>query len=446
MSREESEPETPETPETPEPASPPVDAGAETPPPSPTPFEPAAPTREGERIASIDVVRGFALGGVLLMNMQAFAGIFAAYMNPTADGGYHGASKWLWNVNHVLADQRFISIFSLLFGAGVLLMTRRLEERTGRSAAVHYRRMLWLGLFGAAHAYLLWFGDILLPYAISGLLLWPCRRWRPSILLLVGTILVVATALLSLGMDGMLAEAPPEEIAAFEEMWEPDDAQIAETVAAYRGGWLEQMPERVAQARDFHAWLPFFVWRLIGLMLIGMALLKTGFLAARKAPALYLGIGVVGVVSGAVVSWLGIEARVERDWELAYSMGEGSLYNTVGATLGAFGWLGLILWVCAVGRWAGVRRRLAAVGRMAFTNYLMQTVICTTLFYGHGLGWYGSVDRPGQLAVFVVVFGLQLAWSPWWLARFRMGPMEWVWRALTYLRLPPLRRDAARAE
>lgn len=407
-----------------------------------TELERPTPARETERITSLDVVRGFALGGVLLMNMQAFAGIFAAYMNPTADGGYHGIGRWLWNINHVFADGRFISIFSMLFGAGVLLMTRRLEARTDRSAAVHYRRMLWMGLFGLAHAYLLWFGDILLPYAISGLVLWPCRKWRPRLLVSVGTILIVVSAVLNLTIESYLVDAPAEEVAAFEEMWAPTPEQVDEIVVAYRGGWLEQMPQRTAEAASFHEYLPLFIGRLIGLMLIGMALLKTGFLAAERSRQLYLGIGLVGVFGGALISWIGIELRAERDWEMVYSMGEGGIYNFVGSTLGAFGWLALALHACATGAWPAARRRLAAVGRMAFTNYVMQTVICTTIFYGHGLGMFGRIDRLGQLGLVLAVFAFQLWFSTWWLARYRMGPLEWVWRALTYMQLPPLRRAA----
>lgn len=407
------------------------------------PPERAAPTVEGERIESLDVVRGFALGGVLLMNMQAFAGVFAVYMNPTAAGGLSGIDRWLWNVNHVLADQRFITIFSMLFGAGVLLFTRRLEERTGRSAGVHYRRMLWLAVFGAAHAYLLWFGDILLPYALAGLLLWPCRRLRPGLQALLGATLVVATLTLHLGMESYLEGAPPDEVAELAESWSPSPARVAEIETAYRGGFLEQQVERVREARSFHALLPFFLWRLLGFMLIGMALLKSGFLLARRPYGTYLALGVVGVLGGAALSAAGIARREAHDWELGDSMGIGGLYHDVGAAFGAFGWLSLVLAACAAGALPAARRRLAAVGRMAFTNYLMQTAICTSIFYGHGLGLYGSVGRVGQLALTIGIFALQLVWSPLWLERFSMGPLEWLWRTLTYGRAPKARRPLA---
>ena len=397
---------------------------------------PATPVREEERISSLDTIRGFALGGVLLMNMQAFAMVFAAYMNPTADGGYVGVGKVLWTINHVLADQRFISIFSMLFGAGVLLFAQRLEARTGRSAGVHYRRMFWMLAFGLMHAYLLWFGDILTVYAICGLLVWLCRNWRPRTLAIVGALLLTATAALSLGMEHM----PPEDAAKMKPMFAPSAERIAEIEAAYRSGWLEQMPQRAEEAGSFHTWIPMFMWRPFGLMLLGMALLKIGFLAAKRSAGLYLTIGAVGVLGGAALSYAGIVAREARDWDMLFSMGVGGLYNVVGSTLGAFGWLGVILWLCASGALPGLRARLAAVGRMAFTNYLMQTVICTTIFYGHGFGLYGTVDRLTQLGIVAAVFAFQLIASPWWLERYRMGPLEWVWRALTYMRLPPLRR------
>ena len=396
----------------------------------------AAPVREGERVSSLDTIRGFALGGVLLMNMQAFATFFATYMNPTADGGYTGVGKWLWSVNHVLADQRFISIFSMLFGAGVLLFTERLEERSGRSGSVHYRRMFWMLVFGLCHAYLLWFGDILTVYAVSGMLIWFCRKWRPRTLAIVGTALILLTAMMAFGMDQM----PEEDRAEMVSVWAPSPEKVEEMKTAYRGGWLDQMPQRTEEAAGFHQWMPFFMWRPIGLMLLGMALLKIGFLAAKKSPGLYLAIGLIGVLGGAGLSWAGIVAREAREWDMMFSMGVGGLYNVAGSTLGAFGWIGLVLWACASGAFTGARRHLSAVGRMAFTNYLMQTVICTTIFYGHGFGLYGSVDRLQQLGLVVFVFGFQLWFSPWWLERYRMGPLEWLWRTLTYMQRQPLRR------
>src|SRR5438445_2514093 len=166
--------------------------------PLPAPRPGAVP--EADRIQSIDVLRGFALLGILVMNIQSFSMILAAYENPTAYGNLEGANYWVWFFSHVLADQKFMTIFSMLFGAGIVLMTSRQEETTGRSAAVHYRRMGVLALFGMLHAYLFWYGDILFGHALCGMLVYLCRRLRPFALLLIGFFSIALPALFVLAI------------------------------------------------------------------------------------------------------------------------------------------------------------------------------------------------------------------------------------------------------
>jgi uncharacterized protein len=197
------------------------------------------PVAENQRIVSIDVLRGFALLGILPMNIQYFSMISAAYANPTAYGDLHRANYWVWLLCHVLADQKFMTIFSMLFGAGILLMTSRIEATGKSSATLHYRRMGWLILFGLAHAYLLWSGDILVAYGMCGLLVYLFRKLRPRTLLVLG-LLSIAVASAALASYGAWSRhwSPAEVQIAREQLWMPTASQTANEIRAYRNGQL----------------------------------------------------------------------------------------------------------------------------------------------------------------------------------------------------------------
>ena len=251
----------------------------------------SGPTEAGSRIKSLDVLRGFALLGILVMNIQLFAMPIAAYGNPTAWGDLSGINLGIWILSDLLASQKFLTLFSLLFGAGICLFADRIEARGGRPAGWHYRRMGWLLAFGLAHAYLLWVGDILAPYAICGCLVYLARRWRPRTLLVTGLALFSVTSLLVLLVGAaLLVPGVPEEVTQeIENEWAPDPSALDAEIAAYGGGWRQQQPLRVEQALGVHlGTVPFFVlWFCGGLMLIGMALYKWGVLSAAKDDRFY---------------------------------------------------------------------------------------------------------------------------------------------------------------
>ncbi len=205
-----------------------------------------APVPETERLVALDVLRGVAVLGILVMNIQSFAMPFAAYFNPTALGPPSDVDFTVWTILHVFADQKFMSMFSILFGAGVLLFATRASGRTGRSAALHYRRMFWLLVFGLMHAYLIWYGDILVLYAICGMLIYPLRRFGARTLSVLG-LLVVGVAAVFMFAGGMSIDTwPPEAVAEMRDFWSPDAAKLAAEFEAFRGGWLAQMPLRTA--------------------------------------------------------------------------------------------------------------------------------------------------------------------------------------------------------
>lgn len=356
-----------------------------------------APVREPERIGFLDLLRGFAVCGILAMNIQSFSMPGAAYFNPLAYGDFTGVNYLVWLLANTFANQKFMTLFSMLFGAGVLLIVDRARAAGRRAAGLHYRRMGWLLLFGLAHAYLIWVGDILVDYALCGLLVFLFRKARPGVLLASGLVFLLVGSLMML-MAGLTAGSywPPEQLAEFEARMRPSAAKLAEELSAYRGSWLTSLRARAAESAEMQLTVfPFFtLWRVTGVMLLGMALYRWRVLTGEAARRVY-------------------------GWLLALALLVG-LPTTI----------------------YGGQRRLAACGRMAFSCYILTSLICTTLFYGHGLGLFGRVSRLGQAGITLAVWLLLLWLAPFWLARFRFGPLEWLWRSLAYRARQPWRRAA----
>jgi uncharacterized protein len=404
------------------------------------------PVSQRERVHSLDVLRGFALLGILVMNIQVFAMPGAAYMNPTVWGDLAGANYLVWLLSHLLADQKMMTIFSMLFGAGIVVFASRLEGRGIRPVRLHYRRSLWLLVFGALHAYLLWYGDILFLYAVCALVVFWCRHWPARRLLVVG-VLVVSVASATFLLSGWSMRFwPPEVMAEFvDETWDPSPEQLDAELAAYRGGWLSQMTHRAPHAFQFQTFflLMWGIWRAGGLMLIGMALYKLGVFSAARDAAFYWTLVAIGALGGLPVVAYGVQWNWANDWG-PLSMFYGTQFNYWGSILVSLGWVGVVMLVCQRGALAWLTTRLAAVGQMAFTNYILHSVICTVIFYGHGLGWFGYVERTGQLATVLGIWVFQLAVSPVWLRHYQFGPLEWLWRCLTYGRMQPIRRAEQR--
>ena len=219
--------------------------------------------------------------------------------------------------------------------------------------------------------------------------------------------------------------------------------RLAADLAAYRSGWWGQMAARVPGSLEMHTFTLFIwsFWRAGGLMLIGMAFYKWGILTAKRSGRFYGMMALVGLGLGIpVVAW-GVVQNLAHDFEMLYSrFGVGYQFNYWGSLLVSAGYIGLVMWWSQTGLGARLQLALAAVGRMALSNYLLHTIVCITLFYGHGLGLYGSVERMGQIAVVLGIWLVQLVISPLWLGRYRYGPFEWLWRSLTYWQPQPLRR------
>jgi uncharacterized protein len=407
------------------------------------PTIPAAPVTAKERIQSLDVMRGVALLGILVMNIQDFSMIGAAYMNPTQYGDLHGWNYAVWYVCMLFADLKFMSIFSMLFGAGVLLMTSRIEASGRPSGPLHYRRMGWLALFGCLHGYLLWPGDILFTYALGGSVAYLSRKWRPRTLIISGLLFTSVATILAIGCYESMPYWPQKSVTQLrEQLWQPPPAAVAKELATYRAGWLTEEKDRVIQNIGMQIQGNLFLafWRAYGLMLVGMGLFKLGVFSAKAPARVYRWFIALGLLIGIPIIAFGVHQEFAHHWSLRESFFLDFQYNYWASLLVCLFWIGLVMLICQKSWLPGARRRLAAVGRMAFTNYLTHTIVCTFIFYGWGLGFFGKVSRVGQFEIVLVIWAAQLIISPWWLDHFQFGPFEWLWRSLTYWKPQPMRK------
>ncbi len=395
-----------------------------------------------KRIVSLDILRGVAVLGILVMNIQSFSMPTAAYINPTAYGDLNGLNRWIWILSHLLASQKFMSIFSMLFGAGVLIFTENATAKGLNSALLHYRRMAWLLVFGLLHGYLLWYGDILFTYGLCGMLLFVFRKLPPKQLIWIG----LGFFLVPMVLDSLFAFTipywPEESLSSTMQSWRPKEAYLQHTLNAYRGGWMEQMEQRVPGYLFMQTGLFFMqtFWRATAMMLLGLALFKWQVLSAGRSAGWYLRLTLGGLMMGTLISTTGVVLNFRIQWSMDYSMFLGKQFNYVGSVLTALGYVGLVMLVVKSSSFLKIKNTFAAVGRMAFSNYILMTLICTFLFYGHGLGLFGHVDRKFQALMVLGIWLVILIISPLWLRSFRYGPLEWLWRRLTYGKWPLLKK------
>jgi len=400
-----------------------------------------SPVLLGERIASIDVLRGVALLGILLLNVRTFALPAAAYSSPVVAGGETPADLFAFTAVQLFADLKFMAIFSLLFGAGLIIFTSRAEARTGHSAGLHYRRMGWLLLIGLSHAWLLWWGDILVGYALCGMVVYLLRNVRPWLQAAMGAVLLLFGSLVWYSMGATVPLGGPEAVAEVLALSNPSAETLAKEHEAWTGGWMDQGPMRTGLALTLETFvlLAWIMWRAGGLMLLGMACFKWGVFDSSRGIGRSVVMVVVGFGLGLPLAWHGLSVQDACGWSGIDAFFANTLWNYWGSLGIAAGWIGLVMLLCRVNAAALIRGPLAAVGRMALSNYLAQSVLCGVIFYGWGLGYYGHFGYAGQLLIVTGIWAMQLVWSPLWLSAFRFGPMEWLWRSLGYWRLQPMR-------
>lgn len=427
-----------------------------------------APIARAERIASIDVLRGCALLGILLMNIQNFGLPGQAYWDPQRWGGADGPNLAYWFANQVFFEGKMRTIFSMLFGAGFLVLAGRAAERGPEARAdladIYYRRTWWLMLFGFLHAIFIWDGDILFPYAVCGLLLYVLRNWSARSLILTGLLLLVPAiprtyydgvefqekrdkgeAALKAEKEGKKLTKEQEEA---KKKWEetkkerlPDPQKVQKDINEHRTGYWNFFKIRAGSVikdlpNGIFQWIP---WDCGSMMLIGMGLFKLGVFSGALTVAQYARLSLLGYGLGvpvlAYASWIVIQQK----WDPFMGFWWGWCVYDYGRLTVALGHIGLVMIVCKKGWLSFLTRRLAAVGQTALSNYLLTSLLMTFFFNGYGLGRFGHLWRHQLLYVVAGMWTINLVISPIWLQHFRFGPMEWVWRSLTYWQKQPMR-------
>jgi uncharacterized protein len=296
-------------------------------------------------------------------------------------------------------------------------------------------------LFGLLHAYLLWTGDILVWYAESGLIAYLFWRKEPRRLLIWSMLLLLIGTGLYAFFQWSLPYWPPEAVEGNKGWWIPGPGVLEQRLEAYRSGWLSQMSERIPAALPLQTfvYLIWGMWRTLGMMLLGMALVKWGVLSAQRPRRFYMVLSVTGLAVGLPIIAYGAWQNIAQEWSFQYSMYGGSLFNYWGSIAVALAYVSLIMLWFGSNLGGRLKQALCAVGRTAFSSYIAQTLICTTLFYGHGFGLFGSVPRWGQLAIVPAVWLIVIIGASLSVKHFRFGPLEWLWRSLTYKKRQPMR-------
>jgi uncharacterized protein len=409
-------------------------------------------TTATHRYLTLDTVRGVAVMGILLLNIIGFAMPAPAYFNPAAYGGSTGPDLAVWLFNFVFFDGKMRGLFSFLFGASTLLVIDSATAKGESAAKAHYSRMIWLLVFGLLHLWLIWWGDILNNYALIGMIAFLFRNARPKTMVTAGCVLLIVQLMVVAMMPLMLllAESKPGD-PQMQKMVEgltqgfgqPPVAWLTEQVALFRGSWLEIAIERFRDARFIPLVGLFqYGWETLAYMLFGMAAFRTGLLTGAWERRRYVRWAVIGFAISLPIYALLAAWMIASDFALLQVVTAVMPATTFVRPFAIVAWACLIILAMRPG--GALTARIAAAGRMAFSNYLGTSLICTTLFYGYGLGWYGELSRVEVYLVVLAIWALMLLWSKPWLERFAYGPLEWLWRSLARGRVQRLSGGALR--
>ncbi len=441
-----------------------------------------APVSENERIVSLDVLRGVAILGIFFVNIAFFSGPMAMMLDPAAMIDQPVSEQLAWSFIKVFAEYKFVSLFSLLFGIGLIVQFNRAMERGGTFGMTYMRRLLVLLVIGLLHGLLIWYGDILFMYAVGGFVLFLFRKCRPATLLIwAGCIFAFATlmyaGILALGVHEQRNNSHREVISAHQQPTE-DERAVQHVTANDRSDrvdrWTEAL-QRWEQAQfdvtdesfremEMIAYgegpmsitiatraisfaghifvaglMTGFALRIGVMFLVGAALMKWGFFKPNFRNLhrnLFLAGMFVGLPMEFSVAWLYYIA----DYQMTWVVFSAEMIHWIASLLLMFGYIGGICMLVHAGALQWLQSALAAVGRMALTNYLLQSIVATSIMYWWGLGLFGELSRTQQLMLVVGIFTVQAVLSMLWLRIFRYGPLEWLWRVCSYGAWQPLFR------
>jgi uncharacterized protein len=423
-----------------------------------------APLKLADRVQSLDIMRGIVLFGILLMNINGM-GLAHAYNDPTVAGGYTGWDLFTWITTNMFFEGTMRALFSLLFGVGMFMLLSRLEKKgAGINAAnIYFRRLTWMLVFGLVHCYLLlWVGEILYNYALMGFLVFSFRNVAPKKLILIAVFLFSAGALWTYAdykddvkfveqvalVKTYKAEGKPltKELKAADERWqkreeERSPAAVQEYNTNMRKGYLDVVTFLGPTNLRFKEHFPYRydLWDVLSMMLLGIALYKLNILSAKKSYRFYGVMALVGYSIGLSVNYYEVKMIMDSNFSLL-GFSKSNLTYDVGRVAIALGHIALIMLLCKAPVLNWLKSRLAAVGKMALTNYVTHSVVALFFFTGAGFGMFGKLHRHELLYVVFSIWIFQLIISPIWLKYFHFGPLEWVWRTLSYQKKYPLRK------
>lgn len=412
-----------------------------------------APVAASERIQVVDVLRGFALFGILLVNMALFGGpvykvVMASGEAPT------GLDAWATFGIRFLAEGKFYSLFSLLFGFGLTMMMTRSQARGVSFVPLYMRRLLVLLAFGLIHASLFWVGDVLVLYAVLGFPLLLFRNAKPRTLLIWMGVMLALVILMNGATTGLLllAQSTPESAAMIEQIFVEQRAAYRvltqEAIYAYGSGtFAELQQQRIKDLLFMYSVSIFLLPSIFAMFLLGLYFGKREIFqnipAHRSLFKRLLVIGLTVGIAGNVLYAFGTQFSSRLEPSLLTWLATAG--QTIGAPLLALAYASAIVLLMQRARWAKLFSPLGAMGRMALSNYFIQTIVCTTIFYAYGLGLYGKVGAAMGIVLTLAIYFAQIPLSVWWMNRFRFGPLEWLWRSLTYGKWQPMRLEQKRA-
>jgi len=425
-----------------------------------------APLKSSDRIQSLDIMRGVVLLGILLMNINGM-GLARAYGDPTVSGGYTGWNLATWITTNLSFEGTMRALFSLLFGVGMFIFMDRLEKKgAGINAAnIYFRRLIWLLIFGLIHGYLLlWTGEILYQYALMGFLVFSFRNLPPIKLTFVAILLFSIGALWNYSdykkdikfveevalvenykLEGkaLTRELQEVDIKWEKRKWERSPEGIAEYNTNMRKGYLDVVMFLAPENQHYDENWPYRydLWDVLSMMLLGIALFKWKILTGEKSYKFYSIMAALGYLIGFSINYYEILSIMEGNFSLL-SFSKSSITYDLGRVPVAIGHVGTIMLFCKLPILKWLKSSLAAVGKMALTNYVMHSVFAMFIFTGAGFGLFGTFQRFELLYIVLAIWMFQLILSPIWLKYYQYGPLEWIWRNLSYLKKHPLKKKS----
>lgn len=439
----------------------------------------AQPVQESERIATLDVLRGFAILGILIPNIFFFAIPLTASLDASTLPDEGLASTIAWAFMKIFAEFKFVSLFSLLFGVGMIVQMNRAKAKGAAFAGIYLRRLLLLAGIGLFHALFIWYGDILFAYAVIGFAVFFLRELPARTLMFSGIASLILSLILAASCLGLAALTSGMETnqrtAQVEDDREAADTQASSSAVADDDRWERFInalssatgepgdpnfaeAERVAYGEGPFAatmvmrgvtWLFIlvfsalsgFAFRVIGMFLIGAALMKLGFFSDQFAST-HRKLLLIALPLGLLLEFTAFGLAAATGFQNALVVTAGEILHQFASIFVCFGYLGAIAVIVRAGVLGWLQTGLAAVGRTALSNYLAQSIIATSIMYWWGLGLFDQFSRAELLGLAAIIFTVQMIVSVLWLKVFRFGPVEWLWRSMTYFRPQPFLRSA----